>query len=784
MDLEKKLEELRKALKKAEEEKARIEADVASLRESEERYRLLYKEAPVGIFDYDSRLRITNCNDSFIDMLRSSREEMVGLDMELLKDKRVLPAIRKALAGQEDLYEGPYQARTIPEGIWISLHTAPMLDRDGTVKGGMGIVEDVTERRGAEESLRKSEEQYKLLFKGNPNPMWVYDRETLSFLAVNDAAVLHYGYTRDEFLSMSIKDIRPAEDAAVVEGVSRTIRGDYRKVGIWRHKKKDGAVIDVEIITHDIEFNGREARLVLAYDVTARVEAEQSLYESEGKLRAITDTALDAILLIDEEERVVYWNPSASRMLGYAPEEIMGRNLAAVIPERFRATHSAAFRRFVESGRGAQLARTYETFALRKDGMELPVELSISGIRLKGKWHAAGIIRDMSERKKLEAQLLHSQKMEAIGRLSGGVAHDFNNILSAIIGYGHILLMKMRNDDPLRDNVEHLLASADRAAHLTRSLLTFSRKQVLNPRPVDLNEIIRRVGSILTRIIGEDIELRTAFAQGPVMVNADSGQIEQVLMNLATNARDSMPRGGAFSLETGMLELDKAFVRAHGYGEPGRYATVSAADSGAGMDEETRRKIFEPFFTTKEMGKGTGLGLSIAYGIVKQHKGYINAYSEPGLGTTFRVYLPLLMTGHERSPLPGALSADPLTRGTETILVAEDDEALRKLTRVVLEEFGYTVIAAVNGEDAVRQFADGQDRIQAVILDMIMPKMSGKEAYEEIRKIKPGVKALFVSGYTADKIRLESMAEEGVELLMKPISPNVLVRKVRELLDR
>ena len=614
--------------------------------------------------------------------------------------------------------------------------------------------------------------------------MWVIDTETLSFLSVNDAAVHHYGYSREEFMGMTLMDIRPPEYQKVLAELVRSIPRKFRRPGIVVHKKKDGTLIDVDITTSDIEFDNRKARLVLAYDVTESKTAETALFDSEHKLRAITDTATDAIIMIDGKGHISYWNIAAGRIFGFGRDEVIGKDITIIIPQRHREAHKRAFNRFIETGRAAKLRKTYEIEALKKDGTEIPVELSISGVLLKGACHAVGVVRDISERKKIEHQLLHSQRMEAVGQLSGGIAHDFNNILSAIIGYGQILLMKMKEGDPLRVNVDHLLEATDRATHLTRSLLAFSRKQNLNPRYLDLKEIVLRVEKLLSRVIGEDIELKTVFRQDRVMVNADSGQLEQVLMNLATNARDAMPAGGSFTIELDTMEVDNSFIQAHGYGEQGRYAVVSVADTGDGMNEETRKRVFEPFFTTKEVGKGTGLGLSIVYGIVKQHHGFINVYSEPGKGTTFKIYLPLVETEHEKSDHTKDAPEERPTRGTETVMLAEDDKALRRLSQVVLEEFGYTVIIAEDGEDAVRKFRERGHEIQMVILDMIMPRKSGKEAYDEIQKIRPGVKALFVSGYTADKVRLERIPGDGVDLLLKPHSPQVLVKKVREILDR
>ena len=395
-----------------------------------------------------------------------------------------------------------------------------------------------------------------------------------------------------------------------------------------------------------------------------------------------------------------------------------------------------------------------------------------------------GLITDITEQKRLEDQLRQSQKMEVVGQLAGGIAHDFNNILTAILGYGNIALMKMDKDEPLRTYVDSMLTSAERAASLTQNLLIFSRKQVSNPNHVELNEIIKKSGKFLLRVIGEDVELKTKLIDEELTVMADSGQIEQVLMNLATNARDAMPKGGPLTIETKSIKIDEEFIKAHGYGEERMYAVVSVTDTGVGMDEKTREKIFEPFFTTKETGKGTGLGLAMVYGIIKQHNGYINCYSELGKGTSFKIYLPLFESMPvSKTVTEGAAVALP-TGGTETILVAEDEDSVRRLMKEVLEEDGYRVIEAADGEEAVSKFIENKDRIDLLLLDIIMPKMNGREAYERIKKIKPDIKLLMASGYPVDFISQKGIIEEGLNFIVKPMSPTKLLKKVREVLDK
>jgi signal transduction histidine kinase len=384
------------------------------------------------------------------------------------------------------------------------------------------------------------------------------------------------------------------------------------------------------------------------------------------------------------------------------------------------------------------------------------------------------------DHKKLEEQLLHSQKMEAIGQLTGGIAHDFNNILTAITGFSTILKMKLPDDDPLHIYIEHILAASDRAANLTQSMLAFSRKQIMTPKPVDMNEIIRKGEKFLRRVISEIVELLVKTVNEPLIIYADGMQIEQVLMNLATNARDAMTNGGTILVETSSSAIDDHFINTHGYGIKGRYAVLSLSDTGTGMSETTSARIFEPFFTTKEEGKGTGLGLSVVYGIIKQHNGFITCDSELGQGTTFRIYLPII--GIEADNCKSPLDV-PALGGTETVLLVEDNEESRIVSRLFLENYGYRVIEAANGEEAVAQFEKFKDEIRFALIDVIMPRLNGWEAYNRIEKIKPGIKVIFISGYTADVLLQQEIVGKGINILSKPALNKELLTKIRNLLD-
>ncbi|MBU6391080.1 MAG: PAS domain S-box protein [Planctomycetes bacterium] len=386
-----------------------------------------------------------------------------------------------------------------------------------------------------------------------------------------------------------------------------------------------------------------------------------------------------------------------------------------------------------------------------------------------------------AEHATLREMLYHAQRLESIGKLAGGVAHNFNNILMVILGYASMLRSEMKKDDPLQNYVQKILTSSESAAQLIRDLLMLSRKAPNNPKPVKLNEIIKKAARLLPKFIGEGVELKTTLTEKDPTIMADVIQIEQALMNLASNARDAMPRGGFFAINTDVVKLDNNFIIAHGYGKLGMYALISVTDTGVGMDAEMKERIFEPFFTTKEVGQGTGLGLAIVYGIVKQHNGYIDVYSELGKGTTFKIYLPLV------EPIDKTETPEDLTTpegGTETILIAEDETEVRKLTKMVLSGFGYKIIEAVDGEDAIHKFMENKDKIQLLVFDVVMPHKNGKEAYDAIKERKPDMKAIFMSGYGEDVIYKKDLLCEGLNFIAKPILPMELLKKVRAALDK
>ena len=511
-----------------------------------------------------------------------------------------------------------------------------------------------------------------------------------------------------------------------------------------------------------------------------RSEQEAALAAHEEGLKLLSfalNHSSEAVFLIDEGGRFQYVNDEACRSLGWGRAELLGLTVSDIDPDFPRERWAEHWREA-----GAQTTRTFESRHLHRDGRVFPVEVNANSFVYGEHTYSLTLVRNISERRLLEDQLRQAQKMEAVGHLASGLTHEFNNILTVIVGFASLLELKIPAADPLQSNVQQILAATGRAGHLTRSLLAFSRRQAIHCESFDLNAIVGRLEKVLRRVIREDISLQLNLTGETLPVFVDGGLIEQVLLNLATNARDAMPDGGVMSIATDSVQLDDGFRRIHGFGEAGCYAQLVFSDSGTGMSDEVRQRVFEPFFTTKEVGRGTGLGLAVCYGIVKQHNGFINCYSEPGRGTSFRIYLPLLPGGAAVPAAPA--TAVPLPHGGETILLAEDDPAVRRLTAEVLSEFGYRVIEAADGAAAVALFRDRQQEVQLCLLDAIMPQKSGRDAYAEIAAARPGVPVIFMSGYREDVTRREGLVGADVDFLSKPMVPGDLLRKVREVLDR
>jgi len=516
------------------------------------------------------------------------------------------------------------------------------------------VERDIAHRERAEAALREREASFRALFAANPLPMWVYDEQTLRFLEVNQAAIDHYGYSREEFLAMTLEEIRPPEDVERLRSYLREPREARQESGTWRHRRRSGEILQVEITSHTLPFEGRPSVLVVAEDVT--------------------------------------------------------------------------------------------------------------------------------ERMRFEEQLRQAQKMEAIGRLAGGVAHDFNNMLTAILGYANLLNETLATSESRRE-IDEIIRAAERAADLTRQLLAFSRKQILQPKLVDLAELVQETGRMLHRLLGETVQLEIPRTEGLAPVLADPTQLEQIVVNLALNGRDAMPGGGRLTIEAANVHLDATYAAGHATVTPGPYVMLTVTDTGVGMDEETRQRAFEPFFTTKTLGKGTGLGLSTVYGIVKQSGGHIWVYSEPGHGTTFKVYLPAA-EGSVQEVVQRAETTHARARGSETVLLVEDDAAVRGLTRTILQRAGYLVLEASSPNEAEIAFREHSDSIALLLTDLVMAGSSGQELYRQLAGRRASLKVLFMSGYSDDALVRDGHLGVGMPFIEKPFTSVLLLRKVREVLDR
>jgi two-component system, cell cycle sensor histidine kinase and response regulator CckA len=612
------------------------------------------------------------------------------------------------------------------------------------------------------------QERYQLLFERNPTPMWVYDRQTLGFLAANAAAQAQYGYTGEEFLHMTMADLQLA-------------RGDARDHGAQAHRRRDGSIVHVECVTNELQFDGRAATLVLAADVTERHRAEVELRDRDDMLRAAVHDSPLAIIVMTTELTITQWNPAATQMLGWSADEAIGTSFLRTIPPELYEEHEA-MRRQLQVG---EVVTNHETVRRGKNGEAIDVSVSLNSLR--GADDAitgfVSLLSNVTERKRLESHFRQAQKMDAVGQLAGGVAHDFNNLLTVITSYSQMLLAELPPDSPACADVHEISRAAQRAALLTKQLLAFSRQQVLRPQLLALNTIVEGVERMLRRLVREDIAIVTKLEPELGTVEADPGQLEQILMNLVVNARDAMPNGGELRIETANVELDSEYTRraADHALVPGPYVMIAVSDDGIGMSTEMQRHIFEPFFTTKPLGEGTGLGLPTVYGIVKQSGGHVAFYSEPGLGTTFKIYLPRV----DAAPVKGAADhapASPGSRGGETILVVEDDEALRRVACRALRETGYSVLEARHGSEAL-EICAREEPIDLVVTDMVMPEMSGDELDRRIAIQHPEIKILLMSGYTRDDVARKGIASEQVAFLDKPFTAARLAAKVREVLD-
>jgi two-component system, cell cycle sensor histidine kinase and response regulator CckA len=619
------------------------------------------------------------------------------------------------------------------------------------------------------------------IIEGTTDAVYVKDLQG-RYLMINSAGALPLGRTIEEVIGKDASELfSPETGRQIMERDHSVLQSGETRTYEQRGIPADPARTYLTTKGPYRDANGQVIGLFgISRDISERKRAEEEIRKSEQKLRIHAEHTPLAVIEWDLQHRVVAWNAAAEGIFGYSREEAMGRHASFMVPPAFRQHVDLVGQRLLAQKGGTRSTNENTT----KDGRTISCEWYNTPLvdESGGVLGVASLVQDVTERVALEEKLRQSQKMEAIGRLAGGVAHDFNNLLTVIIGYSQILAEGVPAPSRLKDATAQIRSAADRAAGITRQLLAFSRKSILSPRVIDLNDVMMNMDTMLRRLIGEDIEILTVPGLDLGTVKADPGQIEQVIMNLAVNARDAMPGGGKLTLETENAELDEAYAREHPPLQPGRYVMLAVSDTGIGMTADTQAHIFEPFFTTKEVGKGTGLGLSTVYGIVKQSEGYIWVYSEPDQGTTFKIYFPRIdqaaegVGGAEKKPAG-------IERGTETILLVEDEEQLRQLIATVLEECGYKVLPAAGTAEGLALCRANHRDIRLLVTDVILPGMNGRQLAEQVQKISPRTRVLYISGYTSNAIVHYGVLDAGLWFLAKPFSLSALIAKVREVLD-
>jgi PAS domain S-box-containing protein len=767
------------------------EAAERQLRELHKRLEAIFLTIPDLVWLKDVNGTYLACNPAFERFFGAKEDEIVGktdfdfVDAELAQFFRNndAEAIR---AGGVRINEEWITFADTGENVFLETRKAPVYDHDNRVIGVLGIGRDITGRKEAERNIAT----LNFALNNVHESAYLID-ESARFHYVNESAGRELGYSCSELCELGVPDIDPDFSMERWPNHWEEIKASGSLTFESRNRAKDGRIIPVEINANYVEYDGEGYNFALVRDITERKLAEMKLRETNERFRSVLRAATAySIIGMDTDGVVKVFNEGAERILGYCAEEVIDRTTPELFHDRGEIASRAAeirinpgFEVLVVAARKGE-TETREWTYVRKDGSRITVSLTVTAMLSESGALAGfiGIARDVTMEKKLEQQLQQSQKMDAIGQLAGGIAHDFNNIMTAIVGFSHVLGMKLGSDSPLNSYLDKILASADRATALTRDLLTFSRKQVMQLKPIALGKALAGAQHLISRLLREDIELIVSSPDAEFTVMAAENHVTQILMNLTINARDAMPSGGQIIISISAVTMDREYVTRHGFGKVGRFALITFADTGCGMDEKTRERIFEPFFTTKEVGKGTGLGLSTVYGIVRQLGGFISVYSEPGKGTTFRIHLPLFGSTGEIDETPTDLVLYPA--GTETVLLAEDDPDVREIVKSLLSEAGYKVISAGSGSEALRIFSDLIDTIDLLILDAVMPGKNGIDVFMQARNESPEVKAIMMSGYTSEVMVVNGLIERGLRFLQKPVNPSEFLRAVRETLDR
>jgi len=745
------------------------------------RFQKLFDGVAHAIMVFDSDVRFIMVNQVASRLFRIPTDELVGRTLEeFVPDFHTLA--KQRIGEVLDTRMGSeFEDRILIGGVQRWFHTIlqPLEDDGGQLSWVQMIAHETTEEKEHEARIHAQQERYRTLVESTSAILWEGDPDTFAFTFVNREAESVLGYPAEAWVEdpdFWPRHIHPADREWAVSYCKTAMAEDDEHSFEYRMIAADGRIVWMRDIVNVLR--DEEKRAVKLVGVMIDISREK---REEERFQAAFESIPIGNIVIDAQGTIQLANPAAQTMFGYTAKELVGQNVSILMPEPDRGRHDGYIGRYLETGVKKILGSSREVSGLRKNGEIFPVRLALGEMFDAEHRTFVGSVIDLSHVKSLEAQLIQSQKMEAVGQLAGGIAHDFNNLLHVINGFAEIARSALPPDAPVQLELAQIALAGERAAALTGQLLAFSRRQVMEPDNLDPNEVISKMGTMLRRVIGEHIQLDVLASPRLGRIYADQGMIEQVLMNLCVNSRDAMKAGGRLTIETENVLITEEYCRDHVWAKPGRYVLISVTDTGCGMDRETLDHIFEPFFTTKGMHEGTGLGLSMVYGIVKQHDGMINVYSEVDKGTTFKVYLPHSERAAEDV---GTKIEGEVPRGTETILVVEDDEAVRDLTRSILEAAGYTVVEAADGHEALRCFREHGDAIHLALLDVVMPGMGGRDAYRAMLEIDPSLKALFASGYSENAIHTNFVLDNGLVLLKKPYSRDDLLRAIRRNLDQ
>ena len=768
-----------------------LKAELAERKWTEEQLRKLshaMEQSPVSIVITDLQGRIEYVNPKFCALTGYTLDEVRGQNPRVLKSGETPPATYRQLwetilAGREWRGEFHNKKKT-GELYWESASLSPVVDETGRITHFLAAKEDITERKRVEEALRNSEIKYRTLFESSVDGILIADLETKVFKYANPTVCRMLGYAAEELRTVGVSDIHPKDALPhVVAEFEAMARGEKALATDLPCLRKDGTLVYANVNATKVTIDGRQCLVGFFRDITERKRAEEALRASQQLIEGILNAMPVRVFWKDKNLVYLGCNAVLARDAGFAePKDLIGKDDFQMGWREQAELYRADDRQVIESGCSKLLIEEPQTTPAGENITLLSSKLPLRG----SKGEISGVLgtyMDITERKRLETQLFQSQKLETVGKLAGGIAHEFNSILTAIIGQSELLLGDLPAGSPLAQNATEISQAAGRAATLTRQLLAYGRKQFLQPETLDLNRVITSMEGMFHLLMDGEVDTQIVAAPGLQAVKVDAGQIEQVIVNMAINARDAMPNGGKLTLETANVTLDQEQVSRFPELKAGEYVMLAITDTGAGMSEEVKARVFEPFFTTKSVGQGTGLGLSTCYGIIKQSGGHINVDSEPGRGTTFKIYLPQVEP-QAKIPLQRLDSPD-LPRGTETILLVEDDPALREMAATLLRRLGYTVLAAANGNEALslKQQCDN-GHIDLLFTDVVMPQMSGKELSERVRALYPHTRILFTSANTGNAIVHQGALNQGVTLLQKPFTPSALAHKLREVLDQ